>query len=187
LTQFVAFLRGVNVGGRNIVRKEELREAFHSLGFTNVSTYKQSGNVVFETDSTDLEAIQEEAEQRLRQLLGRDVRVFLRTMNYLRKLVESNPFKNANTQGASLLVTFLSDRPPNLALPLKIPKSKAEVILIDGYEAFSTARGYGDGGKPNPFIESKLKIQATTRNWNIIKEITEEYSGTNMQERPGQA
>jgi uncharacterized protein (DUF1697 family) len=54
MLRLVAFLRGINVGGRS-VKKEKLKEAFTSLGFQNVSTYKQSGNIIFETTSTGME------------------------------------------------------------------------------------------------------------------------------------
>jgi uncharacterized protein (DUF1697 family) len=57
MPKYVAFLRGINVGGRNIVKKETLNEAFTSLGYEHVSVWKQSGNIIFETDKTDLEEI----------------------------------------------------------------------------------------------------------------------------------
>jgi uncharacterized protein (DUF1697 family) len=175
VTQVVAFLRGINVGGHNLVKKEKLREAFASLGFSNVEVHKQSGNVIFETDPTELEALQERIKGKLRQLLGINVKVFVRTMSQLEEIVGSNPFKDLEEEGSSFLVTFAVDKLPELAVPFKIPNSTAEIILIKGSEAYSITRGHGDGAKPNPFIESKFKTQATTRNLNIIKEITETY------------
>ena len=173
MKKFVAFLRGINVGGHNTVKNEELQEAFVSMGFTNISVYKQSGNIIFEAEATDLEALEKEVQGKLRQLLGSDIGIFIRTMAQLQKIVKSNPFKEANVKGASFLVTFSSGRLSFAPLPLKIPKSTAEVILITASEAYSVTRGHGDGGKPNPFVESKFKTQATTRNWNTIREITE--------------
>jgi len=58
-------------------------------------------------------------------------------------------------------------------VPVRIPNSTADIILKKGSEVYSVTRGRGDGGKPNPFVESKLKTQATTRNWNLLKEIAE--------------
>jgi hypothetical protein len=62
-----------------------------------------------------------------------------------------------------------------LQFPLTIPKSTAVVISAKGSEVFSVTHGGGEGALPNPFIESKLKLKATTRNINIIREIVEKY------------
>ncbi len=59
MPKYVAFLRGINVGGHNTVHREKLKEAFVSLGYQNVSVFKQSGNVIFETDTTNVERIKQ--------------------------------------------------------------------------------------------------------------------------------
>jgi len=171
MTRYVAFLRGINVGGHHIVKKEKLLEIFVSLGFTGASIFKQSGNVIFEADSTDAEALRSAIQQKLSRVLGYEALVFLRTMTQLEELIKNSPFKEGSSEGVGLLVTFMSDRPTGYTLPIKIPKSTAEIIQIRGFEVYSLTHGYGDGGKPNPFIESKFKTQATTRNLNTIKEI----------------
>jgi uncharacterized protein (DUF1697 family) len=180
MLQYTVFLRAINVGGHNSVKKEKLQKAFVALGFRNVLTYKQSGNVIFETNSKDRDAIEKEIKQQLQQLLGRDVGVFMRTMKQLTEIVDMNAFKNEDSAGTSFLVTFF-DKPPenSLPLPMKIPNSDAQIILVKGMEAFSVTHGYGDGGKPNPFLESKLKVHATTRNLNVLKEIIQMCSETN--------
>ena len=176
MSKYVAFLRGINVGGKNIVKKEMLQEAFASLGYQHVSVWKQSGNIIFETDNADLEQIKIPIQKKLHSLLVNNVGVILRSLSYLEELVERNPFRNVDEKGASSLVTFLSTETAESTLPLKIPKSTAEIIRIGKYEAYSVTHGHGEGGQPNPFLEKKLKTQATTRNWNTIKEIVEAYS-----------
>ena len=176
LTRFIAFLGAINVGGHNAIRKEKLQEIFVSLSFANVSVYKQSGNVIFETALTDTDVIQKKIQKELSKILGSDIGVFVREMSHLNKIVESNPFKDANVEGASFLVTFMSSQPSGFTLHLRIPGSRAEVILIRGREAYSVTHGHGEGGKPNPFLESKFKTQATTRNLNILREIVSTYS-----------
>jgi uncharacterized protein (DUF1697 family) len=168
----VAFLRAINVGG-HIAKKEKLAEAFSAAGFESVSTFRQSGNVVFEASSTDQKAIQECLKEKLRQVLGFDVVVFVRTFEQLRELVALDPFKGMETPEADFQVTFLAGAPDPfpLKLPLRIPNSTADVTSTRGTEVFSITRGHGDGGKPNPFLEKALKMKATTRNWNLIKEI----------------
>ena len=175
--RFVAFLRGINVGG-HIVVKEKLKEAFTSLGFQNVSTYKQSGNVIFETDLANPQEIKAKIEEKLSSILGYEVAVFVRTIPQLKSIISLDPFKDQDMEGTSFLVTFLATEPTNfpLQLPMTIPKSTAQVISAKDAEVFSVTHGGGEGALPNPFLESKLKVKATTRNLNIIREIVEKYS-----------
>ena len=180
MTRFVVFLRAINVGGHNVV-KDKLQEAFVSMGFQDVSTYKQSGNLILEADFADAEAVRKQVNEKLPKLLGFEAAGFVRTISQLKKILELDPFKGSPKEGASFLVTFLSKAPAQfpIKLPLIIPHSTAELISVVGTEVFSVTRGYGDGGKPNPFLESKLKTQATTRNLNIIREIVERFQETN--------
>jgi hypothetical protein len=75
-------------------------------------------------------------------------------------------------------VTFLSTAPTNFPLPLPftIPKSTAQIISKKGTEVFSVTHGGGEGAVPNPFLESKLKMKATTRNINTIRKILEKFA-----------
>jgi uncharacterized protein (DUF1697 family) len=173
---FVAFLRGINVGGRVVV-KATLQEAFVSLGFKNVLTYKQSGNVIFETQTVNPEEAKAKIEAKLQTTLGYNVAVFLRTIVQLKELLSLDPFKGQTTEGTSFLVTFLPNIPTNfpLNLPLTIPKSTAKVIAFFSAEVYSVTHGGGEGALPNPFVESKLKVKTTTRNLNVIREIVEKY------------
>jgi uncharacterized protein (DUF1697 family) len=174
---FVAFLRGINVGG-HIVVKEKLQEVFASMRFQNVSTYKQSGNVIFEANSADPREIKSKIEEKLRSSLGFEVAVLIRTVTQLKSIIDLDLFKDQSREGTSFLVTFLPTTvsPFPLQLPLTIPKSTAKVISSEGAEVFSVTHGGGEGALPNPFLESKLKIKVTTRNMNIIREIVEKYS-----------
>jgi len=176
MTLFVAFLRGINVGG-HIVKKEQLREAFESLGFQNVVTHKQSGNVIFETGSSRKE-VKPRIEEKLRGALGFDVAVFIRTIPELKNIISQDPFNGQEKEDTSFMVTMLPYPVPNsrLQLPLTIPKSTAEILSARGSEVFSVTHGGGEGALPNPFLESKLKVKATTRNLNIIREIVQKYS-----------
>ncbi|MGE5575352.1 MAG: DUF1697 domain-containing protein [Ignavibacteria bacterium] len=176
MRRFVVFLKGINVGGRTVV-KEKLKEAFTSLGFQNVSTYKQSGNVIFETETANLQDVTAIIEEKLRNTLGYEVAVLVRTIPQLKSIIDLDPFKKQDTKGSSFLVTFLTFEPSSfpLQLPLMIPKSSAQVISTKGTEVFSVTHGGGEGALPNPFLESKLKVKATTRNLNTIKEIVEKY------------
>lgn len=177
MIRFVAFLRGINVGG-HIVKKETLQTVFSSLGFRNVFTYKQSGNVIFEAEDANTTELKSKIEERLKSTLGFSVPTVLRSMSHLRSIVGREPFKIQKTEGTSFLVTLLPDPPPPAfvsLLPLTIPKSTAEVIGVEGNEIYSITHGGGEGALPNPFVESKLKMKTTTRNMNTIREIVEKF------------
>ncbi len=87
MTRFVAFLRAINVGGRS-VSKDKLSEAFCSMGFREVSTYKQSGNVIFEADSPTSEAVQRMLHEKLPGYLNFDTVAFVRTIPQLKRLLD---------------------------------------------------------------------------------------------------
>jgi len=176
MDRFVAFLRGINVGS-HIVTKEQLKDTFTSLGFHNVSTFGQSGNVIFETNNLAPEEIKTKIENYLRTTLSYEVSVFVRTIPQLKSVIHLNPLKDHVDEGTSSLVTFLSIVPAKVKfqLPLTIPKSTAQILIMSGSEVYSTTHGGGEGALPNPFLESKLKIKATTRNINTIRRIVEKY------------
>jgi len=181
MTLLVAFLRGVNVGGHTI-KKEQLQEVFRSLSLQNAVTYKQSGNVIFETNSQQIDEVKAEIESKLREIFGYDITVIVRTIHQLKAVVCLNAFAGQETEGASFLITMLpcSTATFPLELPLTIPKSTARIISLMGTNVFSVTHGGGEGALPNSFIELKLNLKATTRNLNTIKEIVKMYGGDNV-------
>ena len=176
MTRFVAFLRGINVGNR-IVKKETLQQVFTSLDFTGISTVRQSGNILFESNM-DMEMVKLKIEEKLQANLGYEVAVFIRTVEQLKAILDVDPFKGQLAEGTSFLVTLI-DKPPiasfTAQLPLLIPKSTAQITSVKGTEFFSLTHGGGEGALPNTYIESKLKVKATTRNINVIREIVEKF------------
>ncbi len=107
--RFVALLRGVNVGGRSVPMRE-LRELFRGLGHTDVATYIQSGNVLFDSPRDDPSALADEIRGAIAAELGHRVTVLLRTPSALRRILAHNPYA---TRGETnrLYVTFLDGAP----------------------------------------------------------------------------
>jgi uncharacterized protein (DUF1697 family) len=177
MCRYVAFLRGINVGGRVVV-KATLEGVFTSLGFKAISVYKQSGNVIFEAPEVKAEELATKIQDALKASLGYEVPVFLRVISQLKEIVTFDPFRGQNIEGSSFLVTFLAKRPASVPfqLPVAIPKSTAQVIGAQGTEVFSVTHGGGEGALPNPFIEKTLGVKATTRNLNVLVAIVEKFS-----------
>lgn len=134
---YIALLRGINVGGHN-VKMERLRELFSELGLTQVRSYIQSGNVFFESEQTDREALARTVEQHLGKALGYDVPVFLRTISELEQLLALNPFQHLNvTADMRLCITFTDEIIPKIfTLPFRSQKNDMEIIHVTDYEAF---------------------------------------------------
>jgi uncharacterized protein (DUF1697 family) len=174
LTTFVAFLRAINVAGRGVVKMDALCKSFSGAGCRKVRTYIQSGNVIFDTQSSE-GAIHRKLRRELRALLGTEPGIFLRTLDEIYRLTGRDPFaKFRHEQNAKLYVAFLSERPKvKLKFPLVFPKEGLEVFGMSGREAFIVSRPKPTGGYgfPNPFIEKELRVSATTRNWNTVTRI----------------
>src|SRR5688500_16548937 len=110
--RYAALLRGINVGGHRMIKKEELQAIFEGCGFTDVRTVLASGNVVFSGELTEEIELQELIESALADAVGYRVDVMVRTISYLNELLEMDPFAPAaNWEEVKLYVTFLTHRP----------------------------------------------------------------------------
>ena len=109
MTRFFAFLRAINAGPGRVVKMNVLREAFKSLGFSDVVTFLGSGNVTFETTAKDASTLDSKIERRLYQVLGRRLPVFIRTLPELKKIATLKPFKDSQIRGASVNVILLAE------------------------------------------------------------------------------
>jgi len=175
--RYVAFPRGINVGGHKPVKMADLHATFVAMGFHNVKTVLVSGNVIFETppgaglpgNVLDLAA---HIEQRLKQVFGYSIAVALRTVANLQRLVDSDPFKGvAIAPDTRLYVTFLSD--PAKSRPdftYSAPGGDLRIVRVGPGEVcsvltLSPARGTTD---LMALLEKEFGGGVTTRNWNTV-------------------
>ncbi len=170
--KYVAFLRGINVGGNNVIKMDKLKAGFESLGFKNVKTFIQSGNVIFDSAMTNSEAIGKKIEAGLLKEYGSEIKVMVRTSDEIDKMIELDPFKNIPAdKKTKLYVCFAHDEIKSKPkLPIISEKEACEIIAIEGKELFVVSREIKNGryGFPNIFIEKELAKYSTTRNWNTI-------------------
>lgn len=170
---YIALLRGINVSGQKIIKMTDLKELFLSLGFREVQTYIQSGNVVFQTDEakrTDIESLIMEA---IAVKYGFSVEVVVRTVAEFRKIIDLNPFPDA--EGNKLYITFFHDTPAEIPFEeLDKVRAESEVYLFTANVFFLYCPdGYGSTKLSNSFLEKKLKTSATTRNLNTVLKLCE--------------
>src|SRR4051794_34349410 len=96
MTKFVALLRGINVGGNKMVKMDDLKKWFAALGFKNVKTILNSGNVLFESADDDEDAVVKNIADKLKTQLGHEIGVQVRSIEEIQKLADRNPFKKIN-------------------------------------------------------------------------------------------
>lgn len=161
MATLIALLRGINVGGNTLLPMAELREICSGLGFLNVRTYIQSGNIIFESDLRE-EKVLKILENALQAKKKKHIAVILRSPNELESVIANNPFPNAKPNQVGVL--FLSSLVQNDFLKDITIKGDEEVTIL-GREVYIHY--------PNGMGRSKLKLpkiaeQGTIRNINTV-------------------
>ena len=173
---YVAILRGINVSGKNKIKMDALKSSFSSLGFEQVQTYIQSGNVVFRYQETNSGNLEELINKQILKDFGFEVPVLVLDKKQLANIVKNNPFAvDENREPQFLHVTFLKENPSNVDEE-KIKgyvKSGEKFVISDGVVYLYCPHGYGKTKLNNNFFESQLKVSATTRNWKTTLKLLE--------------
>ena len=174
MTKYIAFLRAINVGGR-VVKMDDLKKHMAIPGFKNIATYIQSGNIVFNHSEENASILVNKIEAKLLKSLGYEVKTFLRTVPELEVLIKKNPFKKIPDDMA-LHVSFLSTTPDDgLVKQLLSLQTECEQFRFAGKEIYILVKkgAYGETKFSNTFLEKKLKLDATTRNWATVNKMLE--------------
>jgi len=175
MTTYVALLRGINVGGHTKVAMEDLRKLFAALGHGDARTYIQSGNVIFAAPGAEPSRLAKAIEKRIAQDLGVRVIVLLRTGDDLAEVLGHNPFSGRESDPTKLLVTFLAEAPGRERVAkLDKPAGEPAEFEVAGREVYlHCPNGYGRTKLNNAYIEKRLGVPATTRNWRVVTKLAE--------------
>ncbi len=174
MARFVSLFRGINVGGNHPVRMDELKNLHESLGFWDVATYIQSGNVVFSGDDIDLAQLPEQIEDSFAHRFGFQAKAMVRSAAELNEIIANNPFRDQPEKETKwVLVLFLSTRPESTALEdLRQAYAGPEEYYLIGQELYIYyPNGMGRSKLTNVLIEKKLKASGTGRNWNTVLQL----------------
>jgi uncharacterized protein (DUF1697 family) len=172
--KYIALLRGINVSGQKMIKMKDLIKVFESLGFINIKTYLQSGNVIFEHEVVDILELTDKIENKIIEAFGFTVKTIILTNDELESIINSNPLLNgSDIDQDKLHVTFLSEKPEQSKLDnLEIKKEIEEKFMIILKEVYLYCpNGYGRTKLNNAVFEKKLKVIATTRSWKTVKNI----------------
>ncbi len=173
MIRYVAFLRAINVGGR-VVKMDALKTMLTLPGIKNISTYIQSGNVVFDS-TAEKDVLEQKIEKKLLATLGYEVKTIIKTLPDMEFIIKNNPFKKYD-EDMGLHVSFLSGVPEADAVKeLLLLQNDNEQFRVSGTEAYLLVKtgAYGKTKFSNTFLEKKLKIKATTRNWATVNKMLE--------------
>lgn len=171
---YVALLRGINLAGHKLVRMERLRESFVALGFGQVQTYIQSGNVVFKAGRTSPAALSRKIGDCIVKEFGFSSPVVVRTREEMQRAIADNPYlKEPGIDPTRLHVIFLPEVPePAVLKELAGLTRKPDRSQCLGKEIYlHLPNGFAKSSLTNNPIERRLLKGATTRNWKTVNMI----------------
>ena len=173
---YIALLRGINVGGHKILNMEKLRQSLESLELTNISTYIQSGNIIFKSDISDVALLEKKIADKIEEHFNFIVPVTILTPQDLNKVIEENPFSSESIDDpAQPYVAFLSTvpAPNNLESLIDSDYGNDRFININKTLYLFYSNSAANTKLTNSEIEKKLKLTATTRNWKTVNKLLE--------------
>jgi uncharacterized protein (DUF1697 family) len=168
----IALLRGINVGSHKRVAMGALRELLAELGYGDVRTYLQSGNVVL-TSPASPERLQRELEEQIARELGVETRVVVRTRDELADVIERDPLAGVADNPKRYQVSFLSAEPdPDVVRELGRIDVAPERFVVSGREIYTWHPDGIQRSKLNTVLSDKrLGVTATARNWNTVTKL----------------
>lgn len=174
---YIALLRGINVGGNNIIKMAELKQVFEAMGLCDVKTYIQSGNVLFKSNEVE-EVLQKRIEHEIQGSFGFPVPVILRSALELEHIIDNCPFTQEEifeaeslSEVESLYVALLEHSPSQEKIQLlNTYKSESEKYIIEGRDMFLLFHNSIRNSKIATNLQ-KLDVPVTTRNWKTINKL----------------
>jgi uncharacterized protein (DUF1697 family) len=174
MTTYISILRGINVSGKNLIKMDALQKMYKELCFDSITTYIQSGNIVFRSVEAKLEKLEKEISSQIKNNFGFDVPVIVLTIDNLQQIIDDNPFSKDQSKDQNFLhITFLSSSPAKYDIKAIEEKrlSGEEIVIIENAVYLYCPNGYGNTKLNNTFLETKLKVRATTRNWKTANKL----------------
>ncbi|WP_299434873.1 DUF1697 domain-containing protein [uncultured Aquimarina sp.] len=179
MNTYIALLRGINVGGHKKIEMADLKRIMGKLGFSDVVTYIQSGNIVFKDLSENIDDLQIKIKTAIKKHFGFDVPVLIITHKDLSEILNNNPFakrlEREEIEDKKMYFMLLYDQPDPIAVAelSKVSFDPEEFIITKNVIYLFAAIGYGKTKLHNNFFEKKLKCQTTTRNLRTLNKLLE--------------
>lgn len=173
--RYVALLRGINVGGSTMIKMSELVSMFESLGFDGVKTYINSGNIAFDSPKSAEKKLVAKIEDEIEKSFGKKIPVMLREQKDIDRTLANNPFDGEFESHKEMHVLFMSEEMPAAkAKQLLDAQTDSERFAIVGREIYCHLKlGVADSLLGKGFIDKKLKVPVTGRNWRTVQKLAE--------------
>ena len=170
---FVALLRGVNVGGNNMISMPKLKESFERMGFKNVTTYINSGNIVFKTKEPDVRKLEKKIEQMLAKEYNLDSKVVVRKLAELETLVKSLPvsWNDDSTQSYNVLFLRHTIDSETILDDIKTNSDIEQVVYRPGTLLWTTQKSARDRSEILKLPSRKVGKEITVRNVNTTRKL----------------
>jgi len=169
MTRYIALLRAVNVAGRNMVAMGDLRDLVTKLGFDDVRSILQSGNLVFTGRDPPAAEIEQLLEKETAKRLGLETNFFVRSDDEWNTIIEKNPFRSEAKKDPGHLLVLLSKDEIGDVRPLQDAIAGREIVRAGGRHVYAVyPDGVGRSRLTTTLIEKKLRTRVTGRNWNTI-------------------
>jgi uncharacterized protein (DUF1697 family) len=173
INTYISMLRGINVSGQKMIKMIELKALYESLRLTNVATYIQSGNVVFQSKSNDPISLGTSIEKAIEKTFGFAVSVVLRRPSDFRRIINKCPFSQIEmADERRLCVVVLKSQPASShikAMRAAAAKSEDRYAIAGNEIYLYCPNGFGKTLLSNTFFEKQLKVTATSRNWRTVQ------------------
>lgn len=176
MIKYIALLRGINVSGQKLIKMDALRSSLDKLGYENIQTYIQSGNIVFDSPETDQKNLESQIHNNIEDTFGFDVPVIVRSKEEWTETFSNNPFINdRNEEITKLYVTILAEEPKeeNFKVLQDFHSGPEEFIKVGLNLYLFYVNGAGKSKLDHNTIERKLKVKGTTRNWKTTTKLME--------------
>jgi len=174
----VAFLRALNAGGKSAVTMDYLRTIFEAENFTQVETYLETGNVIFDGDAEDPAGLERVVEQMLSDALGYDVATFIRTDAEVRNIAKHKPFmtatmKTATSLNVALFKETLDDKAARALTALRTP---GDSFHVNGRELYWLSHTKAsESAISNAIFEITVGRPSALRGINTFRQLAQKY------------
>jgi len=173
MPRYVALLRGINVGGNTMIKMAELKAVFEECGFENVVTYINSGNVAFDTRKVGESILVKRLEAMIERQFAKQIPVMVRQQSAITELLKSNPFEGQFESHKEMHVLFLKEEMPLEKIEqLLAAAPDGERYAVIGRQLYChLPMGVIDSLLGKSFLEKKLKLAVTGRNWRTTEKL----------------
>ena len=171
MKKYIALLRGINVGGHKKLKMADLKLLFKDIGFEDVVTYIQSGNVVF--SAKEEKNISDKIAKEIENRFGWEVPVLVKTADMITKILANCPFEETKKKEAYFMLLASPPKKDLMEAVSEINYPNEEFVLTPDCVYIHFGNGYGNAKLNNNFFEKKLEVAATTRNYRTLAKLVE--------------